>query len=327
MAAGKAKRLAGFAIGFTGVIRARCDSTDTIVRDYLALGDAGLAGQDFAAFSAPRANWAGFDLAKTAPLIMGVVNVTPDSFSDGGDHADIAAAIRHGRRLAEEGADILDIGGESTRPGARPVTPEIEAARILPVIAALAGDGHKISVDTRHASVMAAALAAGASIVNDVTALAGDPAAVDCVAESDAALLLMHMQGDPQTMQKAPHYRDATLDLLDFFAERLAILAARGIAADRIALDPGIGFGKTDRHNLQLIEDLAAFHVFGRPLALGVSRKGLIGRLSRGEAPKERLAGSLALAQRAFDRGLAIIRVHDVAATFQARALWRAGSE
>ncbi|MDY0873273.1 dihydropteroate synthase [Dongia rigui] len=263
--------------------------------------------------------WAGFDLSRA--LVMGIVNVTPDSFSDGGDYADAAAAIARGVSLAEAGADILDIGGESTRPGSAPVSDSEEIRRVVPVIKALAERGLCVSVDTRHAAVMTAAVEAGARIINDVTALTGDPASEQVAAASGAAIILMHMLGDPQTMQANPVYADATLDLLDYFAARLTRLEALGVERGRISLDPGIGFGKKDPHNLLILNELAAFHTFGCPITLGVSRKSFIGRLSRGEAPKDRLAGSVAIAAWGLAQGVQIVRVHDVAETFQMRAM------
>ena len=273
-------------------------------------------------FTAPRRSWAGFDLKR--PLIMGIVNVTPDSFSDGGDFADADSAIARGVALAKAGADILDIGGESTRPGSAPVPADEEVRRVIPVVRALAERGLCVSVDTRHAIVMAEAVAAGARIINDVTALTGDSESEQVAARSGAAIVLMHMLGEPQTMQANPVYADATLDLLDYFAARLERLATLGVDRARISLDPGIGFGKKDPHNLLILNELAAFHGLGCPLTLGVSRKSFIGRLSRGEAPKERLAGSVTLAALGLGQGVQIMRVHDVPETFQARAMMAA---
>jgi dihydropteroate synthase len=267
----------------------------------------------------PRAAWAGFDLKR--PLIMGVLNVTPDSFSDGGDFAEASTAIDHGRAMLAAGADIIDVGGESTRPGAHPVSPADEAGRVLPVVRALVDAGAVVSIDTRHASVMDQAVKAGARIINDVTALTGDPESVHVAARSGAAIVLMHMLGEPQTMQQDPRYADVTCDLIDYFEARLASLE---IARERIAIDPGIGFGKKDPHNLRLLDELGAFHVFGCPVLLGASRKSFIGRLGKGEAPKQRLAGTLAAHQTGFDRGAQIVRAHDVAEAYQARAIWRA---
>jgi dihydropteroate synthase len=271
----------------------------------------------------PRPHWAGFDLKR--PLIMGVVNVTPDSFSDGGDFAEASHAIDHARAMLAAGADIVDVGGESTRPGAQPVAAEDEAARILPVVRALAHAGAMVSIDTRHAAVMGQAVEAGAWIINDVTALTGDPDSARVAARSGAAIVLMHMLGEPQTMQADPRYADVTCDLLDYFTARLAALDQLGVERARIAVDPGIGFGKTVQHNMRLLDELAAFHVFGCPILLGASRKSFIGRLSRDEKPKQRLAGTLAAHQMGYDRGVQIVRVHDVAEAFQARAVWMAG--
>ena len=271
----------------------------------------------------PRSHWAGLDLKR--PLIMGVVNVTPDSFSDGGDFAEASHAIDHARAMLAAGADIVDVGGESTRPGAQPVAPEDEAARVLPVVRALAQAGAMVSIDTRHAAVMGQAVEAGAWIINDVTALTGDPDSARVAARSGVAIVLMHMLGEPQTMQADPRYADVTCDLLDYFAARLAVLDQLGVERARIAVDPGIGFGKTVQHNVRLLDELAAFHVFGCPILLGASRKSFIGRLSRDEKPKQRLAGTLAAHQMGYDRGVQIVRVHDVAEAFQARAVWMAG--
>jgi dihydropteroate synthase len=270
----------------------------------------------------PRADFAG--LALDRPRIMGVVNVTPDSFSDGGRYQDSDRAVAHGRALMEAGADILDVGGESTRPGAAPVSIEEELGRVIPVIAALAKVGAVVSIDTRHAEVMRRAVDAGARIINDITALTGDAQSLEAAAKSGAGVVLMHMQGEPRTMQKDPQYRDAPLDVFDYFAGRLAACAAAGIPRDRILLDPGIGFGKNDRHNLALLNDLALFHGLGCGILLGVSRKSFIGRLSRGEDAAQRLPGTLAATIAGLDRGAQVHRLHDVAEGAQALALWNA---
>jgi dihydropteroate synthase len=269
--------------------------------------------------------FAGFDLRR--PLVMGIVNVTPDSFYDGGYHPDPESAIAHGRRLMEEGADILDIGGESTRPGAAAPDTDAEIARVVPVIEALSKAGAVISVDTRRAAVMRATIAAGARIVNDITALTGDADSVSVVAETGASTVLMHMQGEPATMQKDPQYKDAPAEIEAYLAERVAVCGAAGIPLDRIAVDPGIGFGKRPQHNLQLIAQLDRFHRLGVAVLIGVSRKSFIGMLSRGEKASDRLPGSLAGALAAVERGAQIIRVHDVAATVQALTIWRAIAE
>jgi len=274
-----------------------------------------------ASLAAPRPPWAGLPLDR--PLIMGVLNVTPDSFSDGGDFVDPAVAIAAGRAMLVQGADIIDIGGESTRPGAAPVSPEAESARVVPVIAALAGAGAVVSVDTRHGAVMEAALAKGARIVNDVSALTGDRASRAIVARAGAAIVLMHMKGEPGTMQNEPVYADAPLEVAHYLAERIAACAAAGISTDRIVVDPGIGFGKRKAHNLEILERLALLHALGRGILLGVSRKSLIGALTNIVAPKERLGGSLAGALYGLSQGVNILRVHDVAATRQAVAVWQ----
>jgi dihydropteroate synthase len=322
VAAGLAAPLAGSRLAFTTVeLLERAATSEAAGRQALDLPTARvLAPELMDRLSGPRAPWAGLELDR--PLIMGVLNVTPDSFSDGGDFADAATAIAHGRAMLAQGADIIDVGGESTRPGARPVAPEQEAARILPVVRALAEAGATVSIDTRHASVMDQAVKSGARIINDVTALSGDPGSPRVAAASGAAIVLMHMLGDPQTMQQDPRYADVTCDLLDYFAARLDAL---GVERARIAIDPGIGFGKKDVHNLRLLDELAAFHAFGCPVLLGASRKSFIGRLSRGEAPKQRLPGTLAAHQMGFDRGVQIVRAHDVAEAYQARAVWLAG--
>jgi dihydropteroate synthase len=263
-------------------------------------------------------------LALDCPLIMGVVNVTPDSFSDGGDFVRVEDAVAQGLRLIEEGADIVDVGGESTRPGSAAITAEEELARVRPVIAALVKAGAVVSVDTRRAAVMREALACGARIVNDVTALTFDPGSLATVAASKASVVLMHMQGEPSTMQKAPHYDDAPAEIAAYLAGRVAACRDAGIAMDRIAVDPGIGFGKTVEHNLQILAALDRFHVLGVAVAVGISRKSFIAKLSRGEVPKDRAPGSIAGALAAVMRGADIVRVHDVAATRQALAVWQA---
>lgn len=271
--------------------------------------------------STPR-SFAGLTLDR--PLVMGVVNVTPDSFSDGGEFAEPAAAIVHGLALLDQGADIIDVGGESTRPGAAATTIEEERRRVLPVVEALAGRGAKVSIDTRQSTVMRDAIAAGASIVNDVTALAGDPDSLDVVARSNVAAILMHMHGEPATMQAAPAYDDVVGEVEAFLAARLAIAEAAGIPRAHLAIDPGIGFGKTLDHNLLLLRATRRLKRLGVAVVVGVSRKSFIARLSKGEPPKQRLAGSLAAALAALARGADVLRVHDVAASVQAIAVWRA---
>jgi|SRR6185312_6761346 dihydropteroate synthase len=259
------------------------------------------------------------DLA--TPLVMGVINVTPDSFSDGGQFLDTAAAIEQGLRLAGEGAAILDIGGESTRPGAADVGQEEELRRILPVIERLrARTSAVISIDTSKPGVMRAAAAAGAGLINDVRALR-EPGALEAAAATDCAVCLMHMQGEPRTMQLAPSYRDVVSEVKAFLAERVQGARAAGLSGDRLVIDPGFGFGKTLEHNLQLLRRLRDLAVDGLPLLAGLSRKSIVGKLI-GRPQGERVYGSIALAVIAAQNGASIIRAHDVAATVDAlRAL------
>ncbi|MDI6712364.1 MAG: dihydropteroate synthase [Anaerosomatales bacterium] len=265
-----------------------------------------------------------YALALERTLVMGIVNVTPDSFSDGGDHATAEAAVEHGLRLVEEGADILDVGGESTRPGSEEVPPEVEAARVLPVIERLAREaGAPISVDTRHAEVARAALDAGASIVNDVSGFR-DPAMVEVAAASDAGLVVMHMLGEPKTMQADPRYGDVVAEVSAFLAERAEALKAAGVEADRICIDPGIGFGKTLEHNLALLRALPQLGELGYPVLVGASRKRMIGDITGETEPKRRLGGGVAVAVWAAAHGAAIVRVHEVRETRQAVAVWAA---
>jgi dihydropteroate synthase len=276
--------------------------------------------------SAPRQPLAGLDLG--APLLMGIVNVTPDSFSDGGLHAEPEAALAHARTLIAEGADILDIGGESTRPGAMPTSLEQERARALPVIQALAAETTTpLSVDTRKARIMREAAGAGVAMVNDVSALCSDTDALPAVAETGVAVVLMHMQGEPATMQDDPRYDDVLLDVYDHLAARVAACVAAGIPRGRIAVDPGIGFGKTFAHNMRLMRNLALFHGLGCAVLLGASRKGFLGRLAGGAPADQRLPASLAAVLAGRRQGVQMFRVHDVGATRQALAVWRATRE
>ena len=258
------------------------------------------------------------------PLLMGVVNVTPDSFSDGGEFLEPAAAIAHGLRLHAEGADIVDVGGESTRPGAAAVSADEEIRRVVPVIQALARAGVLASIDTRKATVMGAAIAAGARMINDISALRHDPEALAIAGASGLPVILMHSQGEPATMQVQPTYELAPLDVFDHLAVRVQAWTDAGYDRTRLILDPGIGFGKTVDHNLEILGQLGLYLGLGLPILLGVSRKSFIGRLSGGAPPGERLPGSLAAALRGAAAGVAILRVHDVAATQQALAVWHA---
>jgi len=297
-------------------------SLDLLRRDgppiRLAPGD--LTAAERAALSAARAPLPG--IGPQRPALMGILNVTPDSFSDGGLFHDADAACAHGRALVQAGADMLDIGGESTRPGSDPVPAAAERARVVPVIAALHGAGvGPISIDTRKAAVAGAALDAGAAVVNDVSGLGFDPALAPLVAARGVPVCLMHAQGDPKTMQDAPAYDDVTLDVFDWLAARIARAEAAGIPRDRIIVDPGIGFGKTVDHNLQLLRDIAVFHALGCAVLLGASRKRFIGVIGGGETPPSRVHGSVAVALHAVAQGVNILRVHDVAETRQALSL------
>ncbi len=259
------------------------------------------------------------------PLIMGVLNVTPDSFSDGGNFLDPARAIEQGLRLIAEGADILDIGGESTRPGSKPLGAEEEIDRILPVITGLRGKGALLSVDTRNAATMREAIAHGAEMINDITALRGDPESLPVVAAAGVPVCLMHMQGDPQTMQDKPFYRDVVQEVLSSLLQQADECMRAGIRRENIVLDPGIGFGKTLDHNLEILKNLDVFTVSGFAVLLGTSRKSFIEKIMQTTVqPADRLGGSLATVLRGLDAGVRVFRVHDVAATRQAIAVWLA---
>ena len=267
---------------------------------------------------------AGRELRLDRPRVAGIINVTPDSFSDGGQHFDAAAAIAHGLRLAEEGADLLDVGGESTRPGGESVSADDEIRRVLPVIEALSKQTQlPISIDTSKPEIMRAAVAAGAGLINDVRALRGE-GALDAAAALKVPVCLMHMQGDPRTMQDAPHYDDVVSDVRRFLAERIFACEMSGIDKKRIVVDPGFGFGKTLEHNLELLRALDQFAALGVPLLVGLSRKAMIGTLTGREKHADRAVGSAAAALLSVQKGAAIVRVHDVAATRDALAVWEA---
>jgi dihydropteroate synthase len=262
-------------------------------------------------------------LPRRRPLIMGVVNVTPDSFADGGRFFEPAAAIAQALRLHAEGADIVDVGGESTRPGARPMSDDEEIRRVMPVIEALAERAVLVSIDTRKAAVMAAAIAAGARMINDISALQHDPESLGVAGASGLPVVLMHSQGEPATMQVQPTYDIAPLDVFDQLAKRVDAWTLAGFERSRLLIDPGIGFGKTVDHNLEILSRLGLYLGLGLPILLGVSRKSFIGRLAGGAPPEERLPGSLAAAVHGLAAGAAVLRVHDVAATQQAVAIWQ----
>lgn len=291
-----------------GLERGIADLPEPVRRQILGLRNALIA---------PRSPIAGLKFDRVH--VMGVVNVTPDSFSDGGQGGDPVVAAQ---AMAAAGASVIDIGGESTRPRAATVSLVEELARVGPVLARV--DGLTVSIDTRKAAVMAAALDAGATIVNDVSALTHDPDALAFVAARGCPVVLMHAQGTPQTMQNAPVYDDVVRDVFDWLAGRIAVCVAAGVDRARIIADPGIGFGKTLEHNLALLRGIALFHGLGVPLLLGASRKQMIGALSDGARVGDRLGGSLALALHGAARGVQIVRVHDVAATVQAVRLWQA---
>ena len=270
--------------------------------------------------TAPRPAVAGLSLDR--PLLMGVVNVTPDSFSDGGLYDRTEEAIAHAAALANEGADIVDIGGESTRPGADPLPVDDELGRVLPVLEGVRGIAARISIDTRRSRVMTAAAAAGARFLNDVSALTHDPDSLAAARESGLPVILMHAQGDPKTMQENPTYADVLLEVFDFLEDRVRRCEQAGIPRHRLIADPGIGFGKTVAHNLTLLAGLALLHGLGLPLCLGTSRKRFIGSLTGEPEPRRRLYGSVAAALAGVAQGAQILRVHDVAPTRQALSVW-----
>jgi len=273
--------------------------------------------------SDPRSRICGLGFDR--PIIMGIVNVTPDSFSDGGRFLDAQAAIAHALRLEDEGADIIDIGAESTRPNADIVSLDEELKRVIPVIEGLAGRvDARISIDTRKSGVMLEAWDAGADIINDVSALSHDAAAIETAAKTGLPIILMHAQGTPQTMQDKPEYEHVLLDVFDYLEGRIAACIDAGIARSRLMVDPGIGFGKTVGHNLELIGGISLFHGLGVPILLGASRKKFVGEVTRVKDADKRLPGSLAAVQAAVSQGVQIVRVHDVAETRQALEMWRA---
>jgi dihydropteroate synthase len=280
---------------------------------------------DWARITAPRAplKLGERTVRLDQPQIMGIVNATPDSFSDGGSYADAASAAEAGAIMTQQGAAIIDVGGESTRPGATTVWEGDEVERVVPVVQQLAAGGNAVSIDTRKAGVMTAAIGAGAAMVNDVSALLWDPQAAEVVAKAGVPVVLMHHRGDPATMQDAPRYDDVLVEVFEWLEDRIAVAEEAGIARDKILVDPGIGFGKTVAHNLELMNGLALLHGLGCPIVIGASRKRMIGALSN-EAPADRrLAGSLALALKAVEQGVQVVRVHDVTETVQALKVWR----
>lgn len=315
-AAASGPKLAGGCLRIVGVERIERGQPRRLVRLDEVPSD---IMQRLTALRAPVAG-----LSMDRPRLMGILNVTPDSFSDGGKFLDPEAARTHARRMVAEGADILDIGGESTRPGAALVPAEEEIARTAPVIAAIAADAVPISIDTRKAAVASAALAAGAAMVNDVSAMSFDAAIAPLVARKAVPICLMHAQGDPATMQDAPRYDHVTLDVYDYLEARIAEAVAAGIDRSRIVIDPGIGFGKTLEHNLTLLRDLAVFHGLGCPVLLGASRKRFIGTIGGAEAASDRVPGSLAVMLHGVAQGVQLSRVHDTKEARQALSLMMA---
>ncbi len=327
---GKVSRLAGGLtwFGLVELIRvedhARVSSEIVPVEGIEVRFDEAMAA-DWARIVAPRAPLAmgTRTIRLDQPQVMGIINATPDSFSDGSAYADAGAAAQAGAVMASQGAAIVDVGGESTRPGATTVWENDEIERVLPVVRQLASSGTAVSIDTRKAGVMSAAIGAGAGLVNDVSALTWDPQSAAVVAAAGAPVVLMHHQGDPQSMQDAPHYDDALVEVYLWLEARIAAAEEAGIGRDKILVDPGIGFGKSVAHNLELLNGLSLLHGLGCPIVVGASRKRMIGALAN-EAPADaRLAGSLTLALKAVDQGAQIVRVHDVPETVQSIRVWR----
>lgn len=259
------------------------------------------------------------------PLVMGIINLTPDSFSDGGKYSSVSAAVAEAEQMVYDGASILDVGGESTRPGAVEVSVDEEIHRVIPVVEALAGAGHCVSIDTRKTEVMQAAIRAGASIVNDIYALRA-PGALEACAASNAGVVLMHMQGEPGTMQAAPSYENVVTEVADFLRARAECCETAGVSRDRIALDPGFGFGKTTAHNLELTRGVSALARLGYPILAGWSRKRSVGEITGKEKASDRVSGSVAAALACVARGARIVRVHDVRPTVDALRVWHAVS-
>ena len=333
--AGRGLRLCAGALEFTacevflhGEDEVRCFDVALDGLRGWAAAEGGIAAQAVATLldrlSTPRPAFHG--LALDVPRIAGILNVTPDSFHDGGVHAAAGAALAHGEAMMAMGADMVDVGGESSRPGAARVSPAEELARVLPVVQGLVSGGALVSVDTRRAEVMRAAVAAGAGIVNDITALKGDAAAPGVVAETGASVVLMHMQGEPATMQHGPRYGHAAYEVYRTLEDRVRACEAAGIARARIAVDPGIGFGKTPDHSLAILGSLAMLHGLGCAVMAGASRKSFIAAIAPGTGSEDRLPGSLAAAIVAAGQGVQLHRVHDVAETRQALALWAAAN-
>lgn len=327
---GKVARLAGGLNWFASVELIRIDGNRRTAAELVAVeGIADRFDEDMAAqwqaLTSPRAplQLGNRTIRLDQPQVMGIVNATPDSFSDGGKFADASAAAEAGADMARDGAAIVDVGGESTRPGATTVWEGDEVERIVPVISQLAAGGAAVSADTRKADVMTAAIAAGARLINDVSALTYDPRSAEVIAAARVPVVLMHHRGSPETMQDDPRYDDVLVEIYQWLEARIAAAEAAGIARSHILVDPGFGFGKNVGHNLELMNGLALFHSLGCPIVVGASRKRTIGALS-GEAPADqRLGGSLAFALKAVEQGAQMVRVHDVPETVQALRIWR----
>jgi dihydropteroate synthase len=331
---GKVARLAGGMLWFSAVEALTYEGDRRVGAELVPVEMIGEASARFGEDGA-RA-WANLTGARAAlalggrtvrldqPQVVGIVNITPDSFSDGGRFADGEAAAAAGFAMAEAGAAIVDVGGESTRPGAKKIWEGDEIDRVLPAVRRLAAGGTAVSIDTRKSTVMEAALGAGAAMVNDVSALTHDQRSAAVVAKAGCPIVLMHHQGDPETMQESPSYpKPVLLAVYDWLAERIAAAEAAGIARERIIVDPGIGFGKTVQHNLEILNGLALLHGLGCPVMLGASRKRTIGALANEAPPDRRLAGSIALALKGMEQGAHLLRVHDVEETVQAVKVWR----
>lgn len=309
-----------------GLVERLLRSEDGIQSQYFTIQQAGEAYEvlaDMIAFE--RMPLVGLSLDQ--PRVMGVLNVTPDSFFDGGQHERVSSAVEHALKMVEQGAEIIDIGGESTRPGAEIVAVEDELARVIPVIKELRQKTKAlISIDTRKSEVMEAAIEAGAQIINDVSALSFDPNSLAVAARLNVPVILMHSQGTPEVMQNNPDYKHVVLDIYDYLSEAVQKAVAAGIRAENIIVDPGIGFGKSVEHNCQLLKNLSVFHGLGVPMLLGCSRKSFISAVSCGEVASDRLAGSIAGVLMGAGQGVQIFRVHDVAETVQAISVWRCSS-
>lgn len=330
----KARRLVGGLLWFTAVEAITLDEAGHVSAELIAAADMEQAldrlGEDarraWANLTAPRPPLALGErvIRLDQPQVAGILNVTPDSFSDGGWHDKPDVAVKAGFAMAAAGAALVDVGGESTRPGAKPVWEGDEIERVLPAVERLAASGTAVSIDTRKAAVMEAALGAGAALVNDVSALSFDPRSAEVVAKAGCPVVLMHHQGSPETMQQAPRYaRPVLFEVYDWLEQRIEAAVAAGIDRARIIVDPGIGFGKSVQHNLQLLNGLAMLHGLGCPVMLGASRKRMIGALSAEAPAHERLGGSLALALKGVEQGVQLLRVHDVPETVQAIRVWR----